>query len=87
MFTDYLFCKLISGRDKSAIDSDSGGIRIGGMLGDSVFVGDFADEVAAFVAAFGAEFDDVVGGLDDVWVVLDDDDCVASVDEGVERFE
>ena len=36
------------------------------------------------VAAFGAELDDVVGGGDDVGVVLDDDNRVAAVYEGAE---
>lgn len=45
------------------------------------------DDIAAVVAAFGAEVDDVVGGFDDVEVVFDDDDGVASVDEAVEGVE
>src|SRR3984957_17618295 len=39
------------------------------------------DDVAAAGAAVGAEVDDVVGGLDDVEVVLDDDDAVPAVHE------
>ena len=45
------------------------------------------DEVAAGVAALGPELDDVVGGSDDVGVVLDDDDGVAAVEEGAEGGE
>ena len=40
--------------------------------------------MAAVDAAFGAQVDDVVGDLDDVEVVLDDDDGVALVDEELE---
>ena len=36
------------------------------------------------ITAFGPELDDVVGGSDDVGVVLDDDDGVAAVEEGAE---
>ena len=35
-------------------------------------------KVTASVAAFGTEVDDVVGTLDDLKIVLDDDDGVAS---------
>ncbi|GMA21261.1 hypothetical protein GCM10025862_32820 [Arsenicicoccus piscis] len=37
------------------------------------------------VTAVGSEVDDVVGGCDDVEVVLDDDDGAAAVDEVVEQ--
>lgn len=40
---------------------------------------------AAGVAALGAQIDDVVGSEDDVQVVLDQDDGVAGVHEGVKR--
>src|ERR1700735_2232985 len=39
------------------------------------------DDQAAACAAFWAEVDDPVGGLDDVEVVLDDDDGVAGLDQ------
>lgn len=42
------------------------------------------DDRAALVAALGAEVDDVVGRLDDVKVVLDDDDGVAARDEALQ---
>ena len=45
------------------------------------------DEVSAGITAFGPELDDVVGGSDDVGVVLDDDDGVAAVEEGAEGGE
>ena len=38
-------------------------------------------------AAFGAQVDDVVGALDDVQVVLDDEDGVAAVAEALEDGE
>src|SRR5438034_11565486 len=41
----------------------------------------------AAVAPLGAEIDDPVGGLDDFEVVLDDEDRVAGLDEGVQHFE
>ena len=43
-----------------------------------------ADEVSAAFAAFRAEVDDPVGGLDDFKVVLDHDDGSASIDETAE---
>ena len=45
------------------------------------------DHPAAAVAALGAEVDDVVGALDDVEVVLDDDHGVARLDQPVEHLE
>jgi hypothetical protein len=43
--------------------------------------------VAAAVAAFGAEVDDPVGGLDDVEIVLDHHDRVALVDQFMQHFQ
>ena len=43
------------------------------------------EHVPARVAAVGAEVDDVVGHLDHVHVVLDDQDCVALLDERPEH--
>ena len=45
------------------------------------------DEAAACFAALGAEVDDVVGTFDDFHIVFDDEDGMASVNEGVETFE
>ena len=45
------------------------------------------DDLAAAVAAFGAEVDDPVGGFDDFEVVLDDHDRVAGVDQLVQHFQ
>ena len=55
------------------------------VAGD-VFRGTGHDEVAALVAALGAEVDDPVGGLDDVEVVLDDHDRVSLVHQLVEHL-
>ena len=48
------------------------------------FGGSLGDDLAPCGACFGAEVDDVVGFRREVHVVLDDDDCVALVDEAVE---
>ena len=45
------------------------------------------DDLAAGRPAFGADVDDVVGDLDHVEVVFDDDDRIAAVDEFVEHVE
>ena len=45
------------------------------------------DDLAAAVAAFGAEVDDPVGRLHDVEVVLDDDDGVALVGQFMEHLQ
>src|SRR6185295_12707339 len=39
------------------------------------------DDLAPAIAAFRAEVDDVIRGLDDVHVVLDDQDRIAGVDQ------
>jgi hypothetical protein len=44
-------------------------------------------DLAAAVAAFGAEVDDPVGRLDDFEIVLDDHHGVAGVDQLVQHFE
>ena len=59
----------------------------GGIICPLRHVDCLPQQVAALVAAFGAELDDVVGGSDDVGVVLDDDDGVAAVEEGAEGGE
>src|SRR5689334_21263438 len=60
---------------------------VGLFAGGDLFGGAGGDDMAAGVAAFGAEVDDMVGGFDDVKVVLDDKDGVAGVDEAVQAFE
>ena len=56
------------------------GLRVGGDFGD----GAGGEDVAAELARAGAEVEEVVGGADDVGVVLDDEDGVAEVAQGVE---
>ena len=60
---------------------------VGARVGCDLFGGAGGDDFAAAFAAFGAEVDDPVGGLDDVEVVLDDDDGVAFVAEAVQDVE
>ena len=43
------------------------------------------EELSALFTSLGAHVDDIVGGLDDVEVVLDDDDRVALVNQAVEH--
>ena len=58
-------------------------LRVGGdLLGRAD-----GDDVAAGVAAFGAEVDDPVGGLDHFEIVLDDDHRVALVDQLMQHLE
>jgi recombinational DNA repair ATPase RecF len=45
------------------------------------------DDLAAAIAAFGADIDDPVGGLDDVEIVLDHHHRVALVDQLVQHFQ
>jgi len=52
-----------------------------------VFGGAARDDMAAGVAAFGAEIDDPVRGLDDFEIVLDDEDRVAGLDQRVQYLE
>ena len=56
----------------------------GGIICPLRHVDCLPQQVAALVAAFGAELDDVVGGGDDVGVVLYHDDGMATVNEGAE---
>ena len=41
-------------------------------------------ELSSAVAAFRSHVDDVVGTLDDFHVMLDDEDAVSALDEGIE---
>src|SRR5438067_5112696 len=45
------------------------------------------DDMAAGIAALGAEVDDPVGGLDDFEIVLDDQHRVAGRDQRMQHFE
>ena len=56
------------------------GARVRGDFGD----GACGEKLAAEFAGAGAEVEQVVGGADDVGVVLDDEDGVAEVAQGVE---
>jgi hypothetical protein len=51
------------------------GVGVGGDFGDRAF----GEDVAAEFARAGAEVEEMVGGADDVGVVLDDEDGVAEV--------
>lgn len=62
-----------------------GGVGDGG--GGDLLGGALGDDFAAGGAGFGAEVEEVVGGFDDVEVVLDDDDGGAFLDEEVEGVE
>lgn len=64
---------------------EAAGVGVGG--GHYVFGRAGGDEGAAFVAAFGAEVDDVVGGFDDIQVVFDDEERAAGFDERAEGRE
>src|ERR1022692_2503204 len=71
-------------------DSEDGGevvAGVGGGVGGDLFGGSGGYDLAAGVAAFGAEVDDVVGGLDDVEIVLDDEEGAAAFDEFAEGGE
>ena len=57
---------------------------VGGGGGHDLFGGAGGDDLAAGDAAFGAEVYDVVGRLDDVEVVLDDEQRAAGVNERAE---
>src|SRR5579872_3594917 len=56
-------------------------------LAHDVFGRAGGDDFAAAIAAFGAEVDDPVGGLDDFEVVLDDEDRIARLDQRVQHFQ
>jgi len=58
---------------------------VAGGVGDELLRRAFGDDAAAGVAAFGAQVDYLVGGLDEVEVVLDDHGGVAAIDQVVEQ--
>src|SRR3989344_5496841 len=45
------------------------------------FGGPFGDDLPAGGTPFGAEVDNVIGALQDIEVVLDNDDCIAALNE------
>ena len=49
--------------------------------------GAFGDYPAALLATLGAEVDDVVGNLDNIEVVLDDDNCISLVNQLVKHLD
>ena len=61
--------------------------RVGVLALGDLFRRPGRDDFSAGVPAFGAEIDDVIGGLDDIEVVLDHQDRVARVDEPVKACE
>src|SRR5947209_2661257 len=69
---------VVAGEEGAGVGRGDGGDLFGGTAGY---------DLAAALAAVGAEVEDVVGVADDVEVVLDDDDGVAEVGEAVEDFE
>src|SRR5215204_4546779 len=72
------------------VDAEDGAEGLAGVgLADArdLFGGAAGDDAAAADAALGAEVYDVVGGLDHVEVVLDDDDRVAEGGEALEHVE
>ena len=60
---------------------------VGGFYFGDLFGGAFGDDLAAVAAGFGAEVDEVIGGLDDLEVVFDDQEGIAGFDETVEDLE
>src|SRR5438270_1860626 len=61
--------------------------RIARLAFGNVFRGAGGDDMAAGVAAFGAEIDDPVSGLDDFEIVLDDEHRIAGLDERMQYLE
>src|SRR6516162_11083138 len=61
--------------------------RVARLGRGDVLWGAGGDDMAAGVAAFGAEIDDPIGGLDDLEIVLDDQHRVAGLDQRVQYLE
>ena len=57
------------------------------VLQDELFGCAGKDYLSAFLSAFRSEVDDIIGSHDDGGVMFDNDDGVASVNEGVDSFE
>ena len=60
---------------------------VGGGYGGNLLGCAMRNDVAAALAAFGAEVEHVVSVADDVEIVLDDDDGVAEVGEAMQHFQ
>ena len=58
---------------------DGGGVG-GNLLGCAL-----RDDETSAAAAFGTEVEEVIDGLEDIEIVLNDDDCVAAVNEFFEH--
>ena len=52
-----------------------------------LFRGAFGHDLASLLPAFGSKVDEIVGRLDDIHVVLDDDDGVAALHEAIEDMD
>ena len=61
--------------------------RVAGLDPGHLLGGAGGHHIAAAVAALGAEIDDVVSGLDDVQIVLDDQDRVARIHQTLQYFD
>ena len=57
------------------------------LVGGDLFRCAGGDDLAAFVAAFGADIDDPIGGFNHFHVVLNHHHGVAGVDQFVQHFE
>ena len=59
---------------------------VGRCAGSHFFRRSSYDKATSFVSSFRSEVDDIVGTLDDIHVVLDDDNRVSPVDECFESL-
>ena len=59
--------------------------RMGMLERSDLFWRSRSDDLAAGIAGFGADVDDVIRGFDDVEIVFNDDDGVAEIGESVEN--
>lgn len=60
----------------------SAGMR--GVALGNIFWSPLGDDGSTAIAAFRTEIDDMIGALDDIQVMLDDDDRVASFDQFIQ---
>ena len=61
--------------------------RVGLLILGDLFGRPLSDDAATGIAAFGAEVDDPISGLDDVEIVFDDQHRVAGIAEFVEHLQ
>ena len=76
----FLGCLFFGG--KEFVFEETGSVGFGAV--DELFGGAGEDNAAAVTAAFGTHVDDPVGDFDDVGVMFDDNDAMATFDEAVE---